>query len=320
MPRGTAEDAVKFVDAARALGFNAMVVSGGRPDFRGKLFDYARQQGVKVYLTLNAIYGEWGFQKAEGVAMPSVDCLQSYDNLKDLNTPRDTDDVSYPGPWLCPDRPEVRKYAADLAASLMKDKPDGIAVDFVGYKNQSGCRCEYSRARRAEFVKAHPELDAKAAECRFSLESLAALYEEVRKAVVAMDKEAKLAAHVYPPFTPEPLYGNRLPVEYPAQTVAWFFAPHWPMEKVVSRCRAVKADEKQSHDYVTGTGFIGLNMDEVNAKSAERLRAEIRAIRSAGLKAIMVAGTYGDFLKEAPAKVFAEELGGKPAVAGTGAL
>jgi hypothetical protein len=311
-PGRTGQDARRVVDQAAGLGFNAIVVSGGQAEFRAALFDYARKQKVGVYLMLNPVYGEWGFLKTEGVSVPGADCLQAYGNLKELNTPATPDDVEYAGPWLCIDRPEVRKYAADLATTLMKDKPDGIALDFVGYKNYRGCKCDFSVAEQGKFAKAHPELDAKEAAKQYSLASLTALYEEVRAAVKKADPAGKLAAHVYPPFDPEPLYGNRLAADYPAQTVAWFFAPHWPLDKVESRCRQVKADEHKYHDYTTGTGFIGMYNDEKNRKSPERLRAEIRTVKAAGLNSIMFAGGFKDFDDPSLAKVIADELGGKP--------
>lgn len=309
LPCRTDKDAVKAVDVTRQLGFNVIVLEDfSRAEFRDRVFAYARQQGVQVYLLLNPVYGEWGFPKAEGVTLPAIDCLQFYWNLAELNTPKTPDDVAYPGPWLCPDRPEVRQYAADMATALCRLKPDGIALDFVGYKNQSACQCNYSRSQRATFAKGHGALDTKAAERQYSLESLIALYSQVRAAVLKTDPQVKLAAHVYPPFDSE-LYGNRLPVENPGQTVAWFFAPHWPMQQVRDRCRAIKADEKAYHPFVTGTGFIGLCTDPANAKSPARLREEIQTVRQAGLTAIMMAGGFDDFQKDGPANVLAEQLG-----------
>jgi hypothetical protein len=309
--QGTAKDAVDGIDLVKRLGYNAIVINGGSPEFKNKIFTYSKEQKISVYVVLNPIYGEWGWQKQPGVQLP-VDCLQNYKDMEKLNNPATSDDVRYAGPWLCPDRPEVRRYAADLAtAILINDKPDGVALDFVGYKNYSACECDYSNVERARFAKGHPGLSKEHFRREFSLQNLEALYEGVRTAVQAVNPRAKIAAHVYPPFNPEPLYGNRLAVDYPAQTVAWFFAPHWPLEKVAARCREIKQTEHKYHDYVTGTGFIGIYLDGKNNRNAERFRAEIHAIKCAGLKGICITG-FSNILEDSElTKVMIEELGGQ---------
>jgi hypothetical protein len=308
LKQDTAKDAVDDIDRVKRLGYNAIVINGGTPEFKNRIFAYGKEGKVAVYEVLNPMYGEWGWQRQPGVELPAA-CLQNYKDMETLNNPATSDDVRYAGPWLCPDRPEVRRYATNLAKAIMtNDKPDGVALDFVGYKNYSACECDYSNAERAKFAEAHPDLSSEHVVRELSLQNLAALYEGVRKAVQAINPWAKVAAHVYPPFNPEPLYGNRLAADYPAQTVAWFFAPHWPMEKVAARCRQIKQTEHKYHDYVTGTGFIGIYLDSKNKRSAVRFRLEIRAIRDAGLKGICITGASNILEDPELAKVMIEEL------------
>jgi hypothetical protein len=116
--------------------------------------------------------------------------------------------------------------------------------------------------------------------------------------------------HIYPQFAAEPLYGWRLPVEHPAQTVAWFFKPHWPMQEVERNCTVTKQAEHRRYPYMVGTGFIGLDMAPEAVKTPERLQQEIRAIKSAGLKGFCIAGG-AEFLKDQGlSDVLSLELGG----------
>jgi hypothetical protein len=307
----TAADAGSVVKAAKAVGFNALAVGGGTPEFNRAIMPAGRANGMAIFWVLNPIYGEWGWHQEPGVTLPTVDCLQEYEDLATLNTAFTPDDVVYAGPWLCPDRPETRKFAADMARACIKNYgPDGLAIDFVGYKNLKGCECAYSLRQRAEFAKAHPEFSTEQAAREFSLASMTALYDEVRQAALAGDPKIKLAAHVYPPFEYEPMYGNRLAVDYPAQTVSWFFAPHWPMEKVADRCRQIKRTESEYHDYVMGTAFIGIYSDEKNVKPPKRIHEELRAIKHAGVSGFCVAGDMS-FLTDTPqTRALSEELGG----------
>lgn len=310
IPTRTAADADSAVRAAKAVGFNALVVGGGGDGFRQSIVKVGQQNGVAIFWALNPMYGEWGWHQEPGVELPTVDCLQEYEDLVSLNKAATADDVVYAGPWLCPDRPETRKFAVDMARAYIKNyDPDGIALDFIGYKNLKGCECPYSLKQRAAFAAARPELSKEQAAREFSLASLAALYEEVRQAALADNPRLKLACHVYPPFEYEPIYGNRLAVEYPAQTVSWFFAPHWPMEKVAARCKLVKDTEHAYHDYVTGTAFIGLYTDVKNVKSPQRIHEELQAIKQAGIRGFCIAGN--EFMKDTPqARALSEELGG----------
>lgn len=311
IPRGTQKDAADFITRSKALGFN-VVIGHGSDEFTKALVYTAHKEGLQAYLDLNPIYGEWGWKKVPQVNVPE-DCLQEYPGaeVERLNNPTDPDLVAYKGPFLCIDRPEVHQYAAALAAHLARTyRPDGIALDFIGYKNYRGCRCSYSNAKRAEFAAAHPQMEPEEVEKQFSLSMITALYAKVRSEVTSAAPGTALHCHAYPPFDPEPLYANRLPVEFPAQTVAWYFKPHWPMEKVAAVCRSIKADEHRYHRFVTATAFVALSTEENARKSPERLREEIRAVKDAGINAIMIGGPASFMTDDGLAHVISEELGG----------
>ena len=210
---------------------------------------------------------------------------------------------------MCIDRPEVRRYAIELSVSrLASNAFDGIALDFVGYKNYRGCQCTYSSNLRAAYAKTHRELSGGEIERRFSLSMLQLFYQEVRDAVKKQFPKAEIACHAYPQFDPEPINGPLLPVDYPGDTVAWFFKPHWSLEKIAAQCREIKNKEHQAHNYVTGTALMGIGTDAQNGKTPEQIRQEIKTIKQTGIQAIMIVGS--DSLLKDPMiiKVLAEEL------------
>lgn len=318
MPRKTAADAAEEARVSRTLGFNAIATAGSEA-YMKMLVPEAHARGLEVYAVHTGPQGEWGFMKLGSITAPAG-CLQEYpaEEMQKLEHSDDPDILPLPGPFLCIDRPEVRQYAADLAVALMASGVDGVALDWVGYKNHSGCQCAYSRAQRAKFIAAHPEMSPEVADTAFSIEQMTAYYQSVRDAVKARYPKAKLMCHLYPQFHPyEPaieLHGNRYPVEYPVQTVAWYFKPHWSLEKVAQRCRIVKETEHKTHPYVTATGFIGLATDPTSIKTPQRLSDELQVIKAAGLKGFCVAGDVG-ILKDAPLMAaMARELGGEPTI------
>ena len=313
LPRKTIQDAYAEVDLVKRTGFNTIVTDWRGPQSQAYLkaaIEYAHNQNIGVWTLVSPIYGEWGWQKAPGVSIPEG-CLQEYpsETLATLDNPQDPDRVQYSGPWMCIDRPEVRRYAIDLSVSrLASNAFDGIALDFVGYKNYRGCQCTYSSNLRAAYAKTHRELSGGEIERRFSLSMLQLFYQEVRDAVKKQFPKAEIACHAYPQFDPEPINGPLLPVDYPGDTVAWFFKPHWSLEKIAAQCREIKNKEHQAHNYVTGTALMGIGTDAQNGKTPEQIRQEIKTIKQTGIQAIMIVGS--DSLLKDPMiiKVLAEEL------------
>lgn len=311
IPHKTRQDALKYVLRAAELGFN-VVIEDGSDEFRRGLVSHAHEHRMQAFLELNAIYGEWGWKQFGDTEVPT-ECLQKYpaEELERLHNPGSPDRVAYKGPFLCIDRPEVRTYAAALAAYLAETyHPDGIALDYIGYKNYQGCKCPFSMQKQCEFIAAHTELSAEEAAKQFSLRMIEKTYQEVKQAVQTAAPGTLLHCHAYPPFDPEPLYGNRLPVDYPAQTVSWYFKPHWTMDQVRTNCLSIMSNEKKYHDCVTATAFIALSLDEECRKPPERLRSEIRAVRDAGIRAVLIGGPASFMQDPGIARVLAEELNG----------
>ena len=315
----------KMVALTREMGFNVLIVmaatTNGRSYYNSsflkkpprveidplaEIIKEAKKKGIRVYAwTSNLRIPTRSFFKAHPEyaqkVKPSEEAL--------VRAPRVNPDRPnvHGGLWLCPDR-----GLADLEKKVIQElasKYDiaGFGLDYLGYRNYYACFCEYSNAKRAEFAKAHPKLSRREVMRRFSEEALARWVKQAREAATAVRKDIKLAIHIYPDFDPNPLYANRLAVDYAGQTVAWFYKPFWSFGKVRDRTRAFDRAEGAFHKSNRFVPFVGVYPGE-KLKSPERLRKEIRIAGSARSKRIMIA-FYRTFEKHPElVKVVADEL------------
>ncbi len=211
------------------------------------------------------------------------------------------------GNWLCPDH-GLTEYEKSIFSEVIREFDfDGLALDYIGYRNYYGCFCEYSVAKRQEFADKHPELSELEIMRQFSEDSLVRYTGEIRDSVKTMKKDIKFTIHIYPDFDLNPAYGNRLPVEYCGQTIAWFYKPFWEYGKIYDICMMYKKAEGKFVGYNKFVPFIGAYPDD-KLKSEERLRKEIRIAGLASNGTIMFAFAQ-TFLKHPElAKIVADEL------------
>jgi hypothetical protein len=135
----------------------------------------------------------------------------------------------------------------------------------------------------AAFRGARPGVAEDRARDEFSRDSLVDAINELAAFAREVKPGAKVAIHVYPVFLPEPLYGNRLDVDYCCQTVAWFFEPYWSREKIVRYTRAVVGGQNDHYPRPMGIPFVGIYVGRRSAdKSPERLFEELATVRAAG--------------------------------------
>jgi hypothetical protein len=145
----------------------------------------------------------------------------------------------------------------------------------------------------------HPDLAPDKAMERFSLETLVEFVNGLARYARSVRAEAKVTCHVYPVFLPEPLYGNRLDVDFCGQTAAWYFEPLWSYEKIRAYTRVICGEEKKYFARPEGVAMIGVyNRPELySVKSPERLAGELQAILDGGGDRVQVC-SLNDVLKD----------------------
>ncbi len=297
----TPEAVEKTVDDAARLRFTAIAaepstglvaaVHGKGMKFFAWMLNLRGGAGVKEYLKTRPDHAQQlGPMDRLLIGMPRI----SADRLN-INT----------GEWLCPDRGLLDVELRQIEEFLVKLKVDGIALDYVGYRNYYACFCPHSEKERGKYAKAHPELAAGQVLWKYSEASLAKYVQQVRDAANAVKPGAELAIHVYPDFDPNPMYAACLPVTYCGQTVAWFYEPFWPYSAVAGLTLRHKAAQTRfkTNRFVP---FVGAYSRF--PKNPDRLRTEIRIAGLAGNGSIMIA-FYETFLENpALAQVLADEL------------
>lgn len=300
----------ELVALAKSLGFNAMQAKenmieichrAGMQAFGTLWLSSAPQESVQVILPRE--------QKRLAVQTENPTVKKLYQNGGE---PVQGGEIHGFKPW-CLDQPETLKYCKQCIDKIIAAGYDGIALDGIGYRNYYACFCPVSQRKHKEFIEKHPKLSPEEAVRKYSEQRLVSFNNELINYAKQKKADIKITTHIWPHFAPNPLYGNKLAVDYCGQTVSWFRVPHWPLEKVERYAYEVVSKESLYHRHSKAAPFIGiftLPPEERHKKTAERVREEIRIVKRAGAKAIQFA-ELGNILNDPEiAKVVSEELGG----------
>lgn len=181
---------------------------------------------------------------------------------------------------------EASKKSIDKICSL--EGIDGISFDYIGYTNFKGCYCETCMAAYAKFLAENKISDTQENKDRFYLGLLVKYYNDMADYVRGKYPNLVIMAHLYPVFQPDPLYGNRLNIDYCGQTVAWYF----PWEPVKIRRYTEVTVKEQGRYFKTARGipFIGLNKKpgSLAVKDAATVEKELKAMLAGGADALMI--------------------------------
>ncbi len=165
-----------------------------------------------------------------------------------------------------------------------------------------------------KFRKAHPNLPYDEALNKFSLDTLVAFNNELADYARSLRPGVKVATHIYPVFLPEPLYGNRLNVDYCGQTAAWYFYPFWPYEKIKRYAHIISFDAKKYHQRAVGVALIGIHTRPKvygPVKTPERIERELKAILEGGCTRVQVCSMHDVLYDEKIGAVFKKFFGRK---------
>ena len=165
----------------------------------------------------------------------------------------------------------------------------GIYFDYIGYINHKGCYCKECLEKLKDHLKKNNLSDTQANRDMFYRNELVKYYNKAVDYVKSKRPDFKIVAHLYPDFQPDPLFGNRLKVDYCGQTVAWYFK--WPLEKIARYTRYVVKHAKDHHSFAEGIPFLGINSSRKTSlgyKSPADLEKELQIILAAGGRTLMI--------------------------------
>jgi hypothetical protein len=281
----------KTIAAAKELKFNAFVVNK-EPE---ALQEYAlklKKEGIDTYWWFTPQVPKGNDKVRFMQVMPEKDrellkkLLADKENFKKTyqyggEPPPGTEQI-FRNPLPCLDCKEVIDATKDLIREVMGkcSALTGIAFDAFGYQNYRNCVCGESLRQLGEFRKKNPALSDDAAEKEFSLQSLVAAQNELANFARSLRPDIKTTIHIWPSYMPEPLYGNRLDLDYCAQSVAWFFPPYWSKEKIAKYTRTVVEDGKKYNKRSKGIPFVGIYLGSKATvdKPLEQFKMELETI------------------------------------------
>lgn len=285
----------EVVPQAAAVGFHEIIVWNHDPQYLNRLVAMGQQHGIGIYSSIHlGDLADWKRRRPKvGPPLQQMNDLEraALDRIRADQT-KGKSGYQYGGEpvqeievleasLLCFHHPEVRSFFHEQIDDLLKTPGlRGIAMDYFGYQNYRCCRCPASIQAFEAWRQRCPGLPQDTALVRFSLETLVELVNELARYVRSIRADAKVACHVYPTFLPEPLYGNRLDVDFCGQTAAWYFEPFWTFEKIKSYTRVICGQEKKYLARPEGAAMIGVYTRPAlyPVKSPERLAMELQAI------------------------------------------
>ncbi len=190
--------------------------------------------------------------------------------------------------------PEVLQAFKDKIKKVMSH-PDitGISFDYIGYENYYDCKCEQSKKLYHEYCKKNNIKPSDKTWQEFCLKTLVDFNNALVDYVHELNPKAKTFNHIYPVYLPEPLYGNRLKMDYCGQTAAWYF--YWDPLKIEQYSRTIAKEQNKYWPGVHGVAFIGY-YDSLKhnllfpLKTPEKIECELRAILKGGSRMLMVCG------------------------------
>jgi hypothetical protein len=181
---------------------------------------------------------------------------------------------------------------------------EGLAFDGFGYQNYHSCHCQKCREKLAEYQKRHPGKSKEKARISFYRGRLVDYINYLANYARSKKKEIKTTIHIWPVFAPEPLYGNRLDLNYCGQTAAWFTL--WKKGKIAEYSRIISSQAQKYYPRQQGVGMIGYynRPGKFPVKNAACVDMELKTIIKNGCKRIQVCGTRDVIYNKKIAEVF----------------
>lgn len=201
---------------------------------------------------------------------------------------------------FCPDCGLADFQRERVTKFLQKHDVAGIALTDLRYANGYACYCDESIRRRSLFAGVHPEYTEKEVLRNFSETALQAWAGEFRRTAQAVNTGVVVMVWMTPEFelatgTNDQMsvyvdlatdYGNRLPADYCARTMAPGRSPFWSYGKINAMTHQYLSLPKKSGE----ARFVPvLEVGNMGVKTVGRLRQEIRLIGAAGAHQLIVA-------------------------------
>jgi hypothetical protein len=181
---------------------------------------------------------------------------------------------------------------------------EGLAFDGFGYQNYHNCNCDACKRSLDDFRKNNPGISEEESVNIYFRDLLVDYINYLADYSRSKKSDIKTNIHIWPVFSPDPLYGNRLDVDYCGQTAAWYTI--WPEAKIAEYSRIISGEARKYHKRQTGVGMMGYydRPGQFPVKDAVCVDMELRTMIENGCKSIQVCGTEDVINKKEIAEVF----------------
>ncbi len=320
-----AKDFEKNIEKAAEIGFQAVIL-GGNKERLTQAVEIAQKYGIEIYACVTPDEAPNWKAHFPDHSLP-YQVMNSDQNaaFNFLSAGRNRSITPYQ--WggepvmenevliykiLCPNNKLAQKLQKEQIDSLLTVPGlKGIAFDKYGYQNYHRCYCDDCERGLQEFKRENPDISPETAEVKYFRDLLVDWINDLANHVRGRKADAKTAIHIWPVFSPEPLYGNLLDVDFCGQTTAWY--TRWPTEKIAEYSRAITANSKKYHERQYGVGMIGYydRPGLFPVKDATLVDNELRIMFENGCKDIQVCGAQDVLKNEKVAQVFKKYFGEK---------
>ena len=310
-----------FMPQAREVGFDALITWNTDPEVLRKCVDAAKPYGIRIFSSLAPMGGiaKLWTQRYPDRPMPWQVMSPDEDAaLRFITAGKNQFLIGYQfggEPALTHEvlTSHILCFSSREGRELFKPVVDGIvsvpgiaglAFDGFGYQNYRDCQCERCQAGLAAYRQARPEMKPEAAEVEFFRDLLVGTINELADYARAQRGDLQTAIHIWPVFAPEPLYGNRLDLDFCGQTAAWYTL--WPEEKIAAYSRTIAAEATKFHPRQQGVGMIGYydRPGQFPVKDAACVDMELRTMIEGGCRHLQVCSAQDVIRKPEIAAVF----------------
>lgn len=297
----------KFFADAEAIGFDALISWSIDPVFLKTAVEVGKRHNIEIFSCLapmGTVANQWEKQYPENpvpwqIMSANEEAARTFimagKNQHIIpyqfgGEPKMTHEV-LENQIVCFNNREVREIFKPIIDEIVSVPGiTGLAFDGFGYQNYHSCNCDHCKKLLAEYITQHPELSKDEAEMTFFRDTLVDYINYLADYARSKKNDIKTTIHIWPVFAPDPLYGNRLNVDYCGQTAAWYTL--WPNEKIAEYSRIISGESRKYHQRQQGVGMIGYydHPGKFPVKDANRVDMELNTMIENGCLRIQVCG------------------------------
>ncbi|MCB0108144.1 MAG: hypothetical protein KDE53_19615 [Caldilineaceae bacterium] len=281
LPRTTADEERALVTFAHGLGFDTLILHEPTP----VMMEMAHALDMKVAAIVTPNGRDFGERYPDALQqmLPVEDAIG--DAIRGIQWEPYTIRAHHwfplvqMGSLLCFEHPAAQAALKERVSRALA-VADGVAFDGFGFANHYACFCATCQGIRQAMAAAKPERHEAELLATMSEATLITISEVLYAHAKTVKPDALVTNHLWPPFRPNPYYGNRLKLDYCSQTISWFYKPNWSLARVEFEAQEMKRLEVPERNRFVP--FIAMFHEPYLARTGERIAQELQIAQRYG--------------------------------------